>query len=580
MNIKYSRKWVIIGIVFMGVFFAGCARPSVEQLTRDQDTEFEKGSQLNYSTFSKEETINLAKLSKVWGIVKYYHPQAVVGEVNMDYELFRVMPLILEKDADVNLVLLEWVKSLGEIEQTSQQENIIGEELIQLNRSTQWAEDEDYLGKKLSTELTKLLQTTISHRENGYVSFSEEDLYGSIENEENYPMMDPADTGYRLLGLFRYWNIIEYYYPYKDIIEEDWDEVLEEFIPKFIDGTDHQSYAMTIAELTTKIHDTHASVVNGAGKDVMSYFGEYWLPASFVEIDGQLVINKAADAITLKNGDILLSIEGKEIDEIIQERRDYQSQSREDIVTSSYLDVFRTPEENVNVIVIRDGKQVELAVETTQQAVSADIEMNTQRLKNEENYYINAGQLKDGEISEIMQEAKDTEGLILDMRNYPTSFMLYELAEYLIPQETVFAKASIPNPAVPGDFYFVEPLVSGRTEDTNQADLNNFYDGKAILLMNEQTISQGEFTIMSTRNAENAVLLGRESAGADGNVIPFILPGNVATTMSGVGIYYPNETPTQRVGIKPDIYLEPTIEGIKAGRDEYLEKAIEIIKAD
>lgn len=206
--------------------------------------------------------------------------------------------------------------------------------------------------------------------------------------------------------------------------------------------------------------------------------------------------------------------------------------------------------------------------------------METQKIEDDSIYYINTGQLKDGEISKIMEDATDTDGLILDMRNYPTSFMLYELAEYLIPTETAFAKVSIPNPAVPGEFYFTDPLVSGQTEATKDAISINPYEGKVVLLMNEQTISQGEFTIMSTRNAERAVILGRESAGADGNVIPFTLSGNIATIMSGVGIYYPDETHTQRVGLKPDIYLNPTVKGIKKRRDEYLEKAIEIIKED
>jgi len=32
--------------------------------------------------------------------------------------------------------------------------------------------------------------------------------------------------------------------------------------------------------------------------------------------------------------------------------------------------------------------------------------------------------------------------------------------------------------------------------------------------------------------------------------------------------------PTQRVGIVPDVEVQPTIEGIRAGRDEVLEEAL------
>lgn len=58
----------------------------------------------------------------------------------------------------------------------------------------------------------------------------------------------------------------------------------------------------------------------------------------------------------------------------------------------------------------------------------------------------------------------------------------------------------------------------------------------------------------------------------------FNLPGGIKTTMTGIGIYNPDKSDTQRIGVQPDIYVKPTIRGVKEGRDELLEKAIELIK--
>ena len=44
--------------------------------------------------------------------------------------------------------------------------------------------------------------------------------------------------------------------------------------------------------------------------------------------------------------------------------------------------------------------------------------------------------------------------------------------------------------------------------------------------------------------------------------------------ISGIGIFYPDKRPTQRVGIIPDIEVKPTIAGIREGRDELLEAAL------
>jgi C-terminal processing protease CtpA/Prc len=82
---------------------------------------------------------------------------------------------------------------------------------------------------------------------------------------------------------------------------------------------------------------------------------------------------------------------------------------------------------------------------------------------------------------------------------------------------------------------------------------------------------------MAFRTAENATVKGSTTAAADGNLSTFTLPGGIHTSISGIGVYYPDGTETQRIGIIPDIYLTPTIKGVKEGKDELLDKAIEII---
>ncbi|MCB1036446.1 MAG: hypothetical protein KDD47_21650 [Acidobacteria bacterium] len=52
------------------------------------------------------------------------------------------------------------------------------------------------------------------------------------------------------------------------------------------------------------------------------------------------------------------------------------------------------------------------------------------------------------------------------------------------------------------------------------------------------------------------------------------MPGGLHTQISGIGVFYPDKTPTQRVGIVADIAAAPTLEGVRAGRDEVLEAAL------
>lgn len=178
-----------------------------------------------------------------------------------------------------------------------------------------------------------------------------------------------------------------------------------------------------------------------------------------------------------------------------------------------------------------------------------------------------------------MEKWWNTKGLIIDLRDYPSTPIVYELAEYLIPTAKEFFTASIPNPEVPGEFYYTEPFVSGKINEADgEITDDEIYKGKVVIIINEHTVSQGETTAMSLRNTPGSIVLGRPSAGTNGDICDFTLLGNIKTSISGLGVFCPDKKPVQIVGVQPDIYVEPTIEGIREGRDEYIEKAIEIIK--
>ncbi len=98
--------------------------------------------------------------------------------------------------------------------------------------------------------------------------------------------------------------------------------------------------------------------------------------------------------------------------------------------------------------------------------------------------------------------------------------------------------------------------------------------GKIVILVDESSQSQSEYTAMAFRAAPNATVVGSTTAGADGNVSAIPLPGGLRSMVSGIGVFYPDKRPTQRIGIVADVEATPTIQGIRSGRDEVLEVAL------
>ena len=75
-----------------------------------------------------------------------------------------------------------------------------------------------------------------------------------------------------------------------------------------------------------------------------------------------------------------------------------------------------------------------------------------------------------------------------------------------------------------------------------------------------------------------AITIGSRTAGIDGNISKFIIPGNISITMTSLGIQYPNRKKTQRNGVKIDFYSSPKLKYAKQGIDQELNFALEFIK--
>jgi len=174
--------------------------------------------------------------------------------------------------------------------------------------------------------------------------------------------------------------------------------------------------------------------------------------------------------------------------------------------------------------------------------------------------------VKADEAAHYVEQAAGAKGLIIDIRNYPSEFMVFALGSLLVDKDTPFARFTACDLSNPGAFYWTKPI--------SLTSQKPHYAGKIVILVDETSMSQAEYTAMAFRVAPGAIVVGSSTAGADGNVSPFALPGGLRSMVSGIGVFYPNKLLTQRTGIVPDVEVKPTIAGIRAGRDEVLEAAL------
>jgi hypothetical protein len=74
-------------------------------------------------------------------------------------------------------------------------------------------------------------------------------------------------------------------------------------------------------------------------------------------------------------------------------------------------------------------------------------------------------------------------------------------------------------------------------------------------------------------------IVGRATAGANGNINPFVLPSGARVSWTGLRVVRHDGSTHHVRGVEPTHPVEPTAEGLAAGRDEELEVALGLVRS-
>jgi C-terminal processing protease CtpA/Prc len=540
------------------------------------DHEFDKGSGITLGSFSKVQIDNLATLGKVWGFLKYHHPDITSGRRNWDYDLFRVLPNVLAATDRVagNAALAQWVADVGLVASCSPCATLDTTDL-HLRPDLTWIADKRHLGRNLSRALQSIYvnrplsdkQFYVSKARNGNPSF---------DHELTYDALKAPDSGIQLLALFRFWNIVEYWSPYRNLIG-DWNRVLRDYISPVALAKDFDDYQRQLMLVIAAIQDGHANL--SSSLRVRPPIGDCQLPVNLRFIEKRPVVtgyssDDLGNTSGLQIGDAVTKIDGQPVAKLLSEIAPYYAASNE---AGRLRDIGRSLTRGkcgaVPVAVLRgsgtldfNAERVPLAKQDLTRDRRHDLPGETFQMLAENVAYLNLSSIKADQVSGYIEAAADTKGLIIDIRNYPSEVVTYAMGSHLVSEPTVFASNTFTDIVNPGAFHW-------RIGSTITPDLPH-YAGKIVILVDENSQSQSETTAMAFRAAPGAIVIGSTTAGADGDISRFPLPGGLQSLISGIGVFNPDHKPTQRIGIVPDIVVRPTIAGIRAGRDEVLEAAI------
>lgn len=521
--------------------------------------------------FSKPitETQKLAATCKVWGFLKYYHPNVANGNFDWDEQLFKVLPKVEEAKTDIEFsnVIEKWITSLGKVKAYKPEIPNEGVDYFDKNFDLSWTQNAEFFSKSLSQKLKFIEQNKIQGKQY-YVDRGIE-----FTNEVEYTEFNDKDKKFRLLLLFRFWNYVEYFFPYKYQMDQNWDLTLTEFLPRTINPVSENDYYLSLKEFSAKLNDTHA--LFGANK-LFNVFGWNFIPFDVKFIDNKAVVtgfkNESLSKINdVKVGDVITKVNGKKIGDLIKENQKYVEGSNSAAVLNNIeWTIFSGSTSTGEIEFVRNDK---VTIKTINWYPYKDLKINyensSEKYKFLENNigYANLAVLTPDDVPAMMEKFKDSKAIIFDIRNYPQGTN-FAIAEYLNPEPKDFVKSIDADLSTPGRYIW-------RKEDTPCGKINpDYYKGNVILLVNEKSISHSEFTAMTLKVAPKATVIGSQTAGADGANYRFQIIKGIWSSFTTYGVFYPDKKETQRVGIVPDIEVSSTIAGIQQGKDEVLDRAI------
>jgi hypothetical protein len=164
-------------------------------------------------------------------------------------------------------------------------------------------------------------------------------------------------------------------------------------------------------------------------------------------------------------------------------------------------------------------------------------------------------------------------GVVFDVRGYPTDAG-YGILPHLLdaPESDLWMHV----PMIVGPFGRISGFADAGWNVTPRAPR---IAGRVVFLTDPRAISYAESVLGYAKDRRLGVVVGGPTAGTNGNIASFETPGGFSVTFTAMRVTrHDGKSPFHLVGVAPDVPAAPTLEGLRAGRDEVLEKGLSIAR--
>jgi len=383
------------------------------------------------------------------------------------------------------------------------------------------------------------------------------------------------DRATRIADVILAWNVFQHFYPYFDVVKTDWSVALETALRSAATDADAAAFGNTLRRLVAALHDGHGHAYSPLAGPTFP------VPVSWDWIADRLVVTHVpkTQGQEIARGDVVIAIDGEPVAQALAEAeslisgatpqwirfnalRELGSGNKDKPVTLE-IESYGKPGTSHQVILKRDLSPMDLD------------EPRPEKIKELEPgiFYVDLNAISDNDWNTALPQLSRARGIVFDMRGYPSK-LSPDFLSYLSKKSMTSAQWHIPVVAFPdrNDIQF---------ERGGEWDLRPkapYLTAKKAFITDGRAISYAESCMGIVEYYKLGEIVGGPTAGTNGNVNPFTLPGGYRLVWAGMKVLKHDGSQHHGVGISPTIPVSRTRGGVAAGRDELLERAVQAVR--
>ncbi len=386
--------------------------------------------------------------------------------------------------------------------------------------------------------------------------------------------LGPASTdslGWRLADIVISWNIFRHFFPYWEDAAAKPDELLSDALQKAATDRNAYDFTKTLKFMTEKLNDGHIRV-NRGGDTTRGSFPAIVLTRA----ENQVVVDKILDSALLHSfspGDVITAIDGIPVKEMADSAASLISGSPQWKASRTYFEWLEGPANSVvKLTVIHNGSTGSVSLPRAlfgQAYYARTVRTGASGWIKPGVFYIDLDKMPMDSINKWMPQLDTAKSIICDLRGYPNRN--HEFISHLLTK-TEHSKWMFITEIIYPDYQQVTYQEEGWDMQPASPHLN----AKIYFLTDGGAISYAESYMGYIKDFRLATIVGAPTAGTNGNVNPFSLPGAYSVSWTGMRVKNHDGSTHHLRGVLPDVRVQRTIKGIREGRDEFLEKALNL----